>query len=215
MGKSLSRLNLAVATVFAASLGWLAVAGLSNGTLGGLLTLHRTGPGEIPLAPRANPAVPAVASEMPPLRIQSERPIIPVAGISPDQLFDTFSQARAEGTRSHDAIDIPAPLGTPVLAAVPGTIEKLFISRDGGNTLYLRSRDRLTIYYYAHLDSYAAGLAAGQQVQSGAVIGTVGFSGNANPAAPHLHFAIWQTTAEAGWYGSHRAINPYPLLHGR
>ena len=95
MGKSLSRLNLAVATVFAASLGWLAVAGLSNGTLGGLLTLHRTGPGEIPLAPRANPAVPAVASEMPPLRIQSERPIIPVAGISPDQLFDTFSQARA------------------------------------------------------------------------------------------------------------------------
>ena len=67
MGKSLSRLNLAVATVFAASLGWLAVAGLSNGTLGGLLTLHRTGPGEIPLAPRANPAVPAVASEMPPL----------------------------------------------------------------------------------------------------------------------------------------------------
>lgn len=212
MGKALSRLNLVVATVFATSLGWLAVAGLGNGTFDGLLTLHRNGPNEAALATPANPAISAVTTQLPPLRVQSERPIVPVAGVSSAQLFDTFSQARAEGTRTHDAIDIPAPLGTPVLAAVPGTIERLFLSRDGGNTLYLRSRDRLTIYYYAHLDGYAAGLRDGQQVQSGEVIGTVGYSGNANPAAPHLHFAVWQTSADAGWYGAHRAINPYPLL---
>lgn len=139
-------------------------------------------------------------------------PIIPVQGVRASQLSDTFTQARENGTRVHDAIDIMAPLGTPVIAAAPGTIEKLFSSKGGGLTIYQRSRDRRTIYYYAHLDSYAPGLMDNQLVSVGQQIGTVGFTGNANPLAPHLHFAILHTTPQAKWYQRAMAINPYPLL---
>ncbi|HEV2043805.1 MAG TPA: M23 family peptidase, partial [Sphingomicrobium sp.] len=76
---------------------------------------------------------------------------IPVAGIGPGQLVDTFTQARAGGARVHDAIDIMAPEGTAVLAAAPGTIEKLFFSQGGGGiSAYVRSDDQKWNYYYAH-----------------------------------------------------------------
>lgn len=141
--------------------------------------------------------------------------VLPVAGVRPAMLVDTFAQARASGARRHDAIDIPALLGTPVIAAAPGRIEKLFLSRDGGNTIYLRSPDRRVIYYYAHLQDYAPGLAEGQQVEAGQALGRVGFSGNADPAAPHLHFAIWLTAPQARWWDPAFAIDPYPLLMRR
>ncbi len=138
--------------------------------------------------------------------------VIPVRGVLRGQLFDTFTQARANGARVHDAIDIPAPLGTPVLAAASGMVEKLFTSAAGGITVYVRCDDRRFIHYYAHLDHYAPGLAEGQRVTQGQEIGAVGFTGNANPAAPHLHFAIQVTSPEAKWYEPSFAINPYPLL---
>ncbi|WP_246414964.1 M23 family metallopeptidase [Rhizorhapis suberifaciens] len=137
--------------------------------------------------------------------------IIPVAGIAPEQLTDTFTQARDEGARRHDAIDIIAPLGTPVLAAAPGHIEKLFKSDRGGNTIYVRSPDSRWVYYYAHLDRYEAGLSEGQQVAAGDVLGAVGLSGNAGSAGPHLHFAINRMAAGEKWYQG-TPINPYPLL---
>lgn len=140
--------------------------------------------------------------------------IIPVAGVAPGQLVDTFTQARGDGARRHDAIDIPAPLGTPVIAAMPGTVEKLFLSKDGGNTVYVRSRDRRVIAYYAHLDRYAPGLAEGKALETGDPIGTVGATGNANPDAPHLHFALWKTEPDRRWSEPALAINPYPLLAG-
>ena len=140
---------------------------------------------------------------------------IPVAGIRPEQLVDTYTQARAGGARSHDAIDIMAPLGTPVVAAAPGKVEKLFFSGGGGGTTaYVRSADGRWTYYYAHLDAYAPGLAEGQQIERGAPVGTVGVSGNANPAGPHLHFAVNRMNpGESWWQGT--PINPYPLLAGR
>ncbi len=141
--------------------------------------------------------------------------IIPVQGVAANQLTDTFTQARAGGLRVHDAIDIMAPRGTPVLAASSGTIERLFTSAAGGLTIYLRLDDRRFIHYYAHLDSYASGLAEGQRVNQGQVIGAVGFTGNANAAAPHLHFAIQLTTEAAKWYEPSTALNPYPLLARR
>ena len=139
---------------------------------------------------------------------------IPVAGVKATQLSDTFTQARAGGSRAHDAIDIMAPRGTPVVAAAPGRIEKIFNSPGGGGlTVYVRSPDNRWIYYYAHLDRYAPGLAEGQMIKRGTPIGTVGSTGNANPAGPHLHFAIHRMGAGEKWYqGS--AINPYPLLAG-
>lgn len=141
--------------------------------------------------------------------------VIPVQGVKASQLTDTFTQARASGTRVHDAIDIMAPRGTPVLASSAGTVEKLFTSVAGGLTIYVRLDDRRYIHYYAHLDSYAAGLSEGQRVTQGQVIGAVGSTGNANAAAPHLHFAIQLTTEAAKWYEPSTALNPYPLLTRR
>ena len=140
---------------------------------------------------------------------------IPVAGLGPDQLVDTYTQARAGGARTHDAIDIMAAEGTPVIAAASGKVEKLFFSSGGGGiTVYVRSGDGRWIYYYAHLSSYAPGLIEGQPVRRGQLIGRVGHTGNANPAGPHLHFAIFRMNpGERWWQGT--AINPYPLLAGQ
>ena len=140
---------------------------------------------------------------------------IPVAGVKPKDLVDTFTQARAGGARVHDAIDIMAPLGRPVIAAAPGRVEKIFFSPGGGgNTVYVRSPDGRWSYYYAHLNGYAPGLREGQQLKRGDPVGFVGFSGNANAAGPHLHFAINRVSPGDKWHqGS--PINPYPLLAGR
>jgi murein DD-endopeptidase MepM/ murein hydrolase activator NlpD len=139
---------------------------------------------------------------------------IPVPGVKPGQLVDTYTQARAGGARSHDAIDIIAAEGTPVVAAADGTVEKLFFSAGGGNTLYVSSPDRRWTYYYAHLQGYAPGLAEGQRVRRGQPIGRVGHTGNAAGAGPHLHFAINRMQpGERWWQGS--PINPYPLLAGK
>jgi murein DD-endopeptidase MepM/ murein hydrolase activator NlpD len=139
---------------------------------------------------------------------------VPVAGVGIDQLIDTYTQARAGGARAHDAIDIMAPRGTPVVAAAAGTVEKLYFSEGGGGiSAYVRSPDRQWIYYYAHLDAYASGLREGQLVARGDPIGTVGSTGNANPDGPHLHFALHRMAAGERWHqGS--AVNPYPLLAG-
>ncbi|HTG79131.1 MAG TPA: M23 family metallopeptidase, partial [Sphingomicrobium sp.] len=140
---------------------------------------------------------------------------IPVAGVKPGELIDTYTQARAGGQRIHDAIDIMAAEGTPVIAAAPGKVEKLFFSNGGGGiTAYVRSDDGRWIYYYAHLLSYAPGLAEGQKVARGSPIGLVGHTGNANPSGPHLHFAIFRMNpGERWWQGV--PINPYPLLAGK
>ena len=140
---------------------------------------------------------------------------LPVVGVKRAELTDPFSQARAGGARVHDAIDIMAPIGRPVISAAPGTVEKIFFSNGGGgNSVYVRSDDRRWIYYYAHLSAYAPGLYEGEHLLRGAPVGFVGYSGNANPAAPHLHFAINRMNpGEKWWQGS--AINPYPLLAGK
>ncbi len=139
---------------------------------------------------------------------------IPVAGVKAEDLVDTFTQARAGGARRHDAIDIMAPRGTPVVAAAPGTVEKIYNSEGGGGlTVYVRSDDGRWSYYYAHLDSYAPGLREGQRVERGQMIGRVGSTGNANPEGPHLHFAINSMGPGERWHQGN-PINPYPLLAG-
>jgi murein DD-endopeptidase MepM/ murein hydrolase activator NlpD len=140
---------------------------------------------------------------------------IPVQGVKPNQLVDTYTQARAGGARVHDALDIMAPEGTSVISASDGTVEKLFYSDGGGGiTIYVRSPDLRWTYYYAHLQSYAPGLAEGQRVKRGQLIGRVGHTGNASAEGPHLHFAINRMQpGERWWQGS--PINPYPLLAGK
>jgi murein DD-endopeptidase MepM/ murein hydrolase activator NlpD len=137
-----------------------------------------------------------------------------VLGVRPEALSDTYSQSRSGG-RVHDAIDIMAPSGTPVVAAAPGIVEKLFFSKGGGGiTAYVRSPDRAWTYYYAHLQDYAPGLHEGQAVKQGEPIGRVGYTGNASPAGPHLHFAINRMAPDAKWYKG-EPVNPYPLLAGK
>ena len=138
--------------------------------------------------------------------------LVPVLGVPREQLLDTYTDARSEG-RSHDAIDIMAPHGTPVVAVADGTIAKLFNSERGGLTIYQFEPDGRLAYYYAHLQSYAEGLVEGQTIQRGQVIGFVGSTGNADPAGPHLHFAVFVLGPERTW-SEGEAINPYPLLTG-
>ncbi|KGE51284.1 M23 family metallopeptidase [Xanthomonas axonopodis pv. vasculorum] len=138
--------------------------------------------------------------------------LIPVQGIGAGQLQDTFTDARSEG-RVHDAIDILAPTGTPVVAVADGMVEKLFTSERGGLTVYQFEPGGKYCYYYAHLERYADGLAEKQSIKRGQVIGYVGSTGNANPAAPHLHFEIHRLGPEKQWWKG-EALNPYPVLHG-
>jgi peptidoglycan LD-endopeptidase LytH len=139
--------------------------------------------------------------------------IVPVAGVRPDQLLDTYSDARSEG-RTHDAIDIPAAAETPVLAAADGKIVKLFQSERGGTTIYQLSANQEMIFYYAHLSHYAEGLAEGNLVKQGEVIAYVGDTGNAGAGNYHLHFSISLVTdPKRYWEGTN--INPYPLLQNR
>lgn len=139
---------------------------------------------------------------------------IPVAGVGTEDLVDTYTQARAGGDRRHDAIDIMAPHGRPVVAAAPGTVERLFFSEGGGGvTVYVRSPDGRWSYYYAHLERYAPGLEEGQKVDRGQLLGYVGSTGNASPEGPHLHFAINRMAPDDDWHGG-EPVNPYPLLAG-
>lgn len=137
---------------------------------------------------------------------------MPLPGLKPGQLHDTFNEARG-GERHHEALDILAPAGTPVLAVADGHIQKLFTSVRGGFTIYQFEPSGRYAYYYAHLQRYAPGLAEGKAVKRGQVIGYVGSSGNANPAAPHLHFAVFELGPERQWWKG-TPINPYPLLGG-
>lgn len=133
----------------------------------------------------------------------------PIRGLSLANLRDMFEEVH--NGHPHEAIDIMEPRGTPVRAVVSGTIRKLFLSKPGGNTIYQFDEMGVYCYYYAHLDAYAEGLREGMRVESRDVIGFVGSTGNADPGAPHLHFAIFKLGPEKQWWKG-KAVDPYPGL---
>jgi murein DD-endopeptidase MepM/ murein hydrolase activator NlpD len=135
---------------------------------------------------------------------------VPVQGLRAQDLNDNYEQPRGDG-RIHEALDIMAPKGTPVVAVEDGTIVKLFDSVPGGLTVYQYDPSGERVYYYAHLHRYATNLKEGQAVRGGGVIGYVGSSGNADPLAPHLHFSIFRLGPEKQWWTG-TPINPYPLF---
>ena len=134
---------------------------------------------------------------------------IPVQGIARSQLRDTYAEPR--GARVHEAIDILAPRGTPVLSASDGRLLKLFSSKAGGLMVYATDKSERFILLYGHLDSYAAGISNGMALKRGQVIGYVGTTGNAPPGTPHLHFGILRGHPELSW-SKGVPTNPYPLL---
>jgi murein DD-endopeptidase MepM/ murein hydrolase activator NlpD len=155
-----------------------------------------------PVVPAPAPAV-ANADSVPPL-------MVPVEGADPSRILDTFEQTRGTASR-HEAVDIMAPRGTPVLAVDDGAVEKLFQSRRGGTTVYQFDPTRTFCYYYAHLDRYALGIVEKAQLRKGQVIGYVGSTGDASRAAPHLHFAIFKLGPEKHWWQG-TPVDPYPIL---
>jgi murein DD-endopeptidase MepM/ murein hydrolase activator NlpD len=134
---------------------------------------------------------------------------VPVDGVAAESFKSSFVEPRSgKGGHPHQAVDILASRNTPIHAVEEGTIAKLFESKDGGHTIYQYDPTGRFIYYYAHLERYADGLADGQRVAGGDVIGYVGTSGNAPPDAPHLHFAISELGPDRHWWQG-EAIDPY------
>lgn len=152
------------------------------------------------------PAIPATPEEL----LAQRRLAVPVEGVARARLKDTFHNRRSKGRR-HEAIDIMAPWGTPVVAADDGHIEKISRNAGGGLAVYQVDGSGRFVYYYAHLAGYAEGLREGQQVRKGDVIAFVGATGNASPTAPHLHFAVLLFTPRFRWRGA-QVLNPYPAL---
>ncbi|HSK19667.1 MAG TPA: M23 family metallopeptidase [Longimicrobiales bacterium] len=158
--------------------------------------------------PGAVPGEAALPSELAQL---GARLAVPVAGVSRSDLRDTYAQARGE--RVHEAIDILAPRGTPVLSASDGRVLRLFNSKPGGLMVYATDRSERFILLYGHLDGYAEGMRDGMSLRQGQVIGYVGTTGNAAPDTPHLHFAILRGQPAVAWSVG-VPVNPYPLLRG-
>lgn len=141
-------------------------------------------------------------------RLRERSLAVPVQGVQNKALHNTFKDSR--GDRVHEAMDIMAPRGTPVVAVDDGRVEKLFTSKQGGLTIYQFDPSGEYCYYYAHLDRYAADIGAGRVLRKGEVIGYVGSTGNASPEGPHLHFSIFRLGVEKRWWEG-TAINPFPL----
>jgi murein DD-endopeptidase MepM/ murein hydrolase activator NlpD len=172
-------------------------------------------------AAEPSPVVPPTVAEASPLgapvfgadpvpELRQRNLEMPVLGAQRDALRQTFDENRGS-SRKHEAIDILAPKGTPVVAVEDGTIAKLFLSEAGGITVYLFDPTGSYCYYYAHLDRYAAGLKEGAHVQRGAVLGYVGVTGNAPKDTPHLHFAIFKLTEARQWWKG-TPIDPFVVM---
>lgn len=167
---------------------------------------------DLPLKPDGNTGALAQVPELaaPGAAGAQGKLLVPVQGIRYNELADNYGQPRGK-ERHHEALDIMAPKGTPVLAVADGKVVKLFNSKPGGITLYQFDPSEKYAYYYAHLDRYADGIKEGMHIKRGDLIGYVGSTGNADPKAPHLHFAVVQLTPEKQWWKG-TPVNPYPML---
>ncbi len=142
--------------------------------------------------------------------LRDRRLMVPVVGVIPTRVPDSFHEKRDGGARIHQAIDILAPRGTPVVAATDGQIMRLRVNALGGITIYAVDAERRFVYYYAHLDRYREGLVEGQAVSQGQVIGYVGTTGNAPANVPHLHFQVMRMRADGRWWdGAPVDARPY------
>ena len=191
-------------------MGWL-----SGILLISILALLHASSADRPAALQPPPPVPATKAQAPTAdELLARRQLaVPVQGIPRQRLHDTFHAGRGKG-RTHRAIDIMAPWGTPVLAADDGKVAKISRNRGGGLAIYQTDTSGRFVYYYAHLAGYAEDLREGQALRRGDVIGFVGTTGNAPDSAPHLHFAVQLLQREGRWWKG-EPLNPYPALtHG-
>ena len=191
---------------------WI-ILGLIVVVVGGFASMVSFGSGGGGIARRVPWRKPAPPVEVAAVPATPGALAVPVAGVSRKAIADSWNDARGGGLRGHHGTDIMAPGGTPVVAAAPGRIEKLFQSGLGGITLYVRSPDRRWTYYYAHLAGYAAGIREGMSVKAGDTLGYVGDTGDAGAGNYHLHFGLTKMQPGERWYQGEN-VNPYPLLAG-
>jgi murein DD-endopeptidase MepM/ murein hydrolase activator NlpD len=160
---------------------------------------HETPPSIAPEQPV--PTIGALAPEGGAVEaLRARRLRFPLDAVRLESLKGQFAQRRGGGSRGHEAVDLLAPRNTPIYAVDDGTIAKLFVSKAGGITIYQFDPLKRFCYYYAHLERYADGLADGQAVRTGDLLGYVGTSGNAPADTPHLHFAIFELGPEKQWW---------------
>ena len=168
-------------------------------------------PATSPAAPRPTPESAPPRIGVDPIKDLRDRQLsIPVRGVERSALRSSFAEKRGSD-RVHEAIDILAARHTPVIAVEDGTIARLFASQAGGTTIYQFDPGSTYVYYYAHLQRYAPGLAEGDHVKRGDVIGYVGTTGNAPEGTPHLHFAIFKMTDKKQWWQG-TPIDPFDIL---
>ncbi|HZK78639.1 MAG TPA: M23 family metallopeptidase [Gemmatimonadaceae bacterium] len=146
--------------------------------------------------------------------LKREALIVPVAGVAVKDLRDSFDDARGDGTRKHEALDIMAARNTPVLSAVSGVLLKYHNSVAGGLTIYVSDPSNRYVLMYGHLDSYKPGLREGEALKKGDIIGFVGSTGDASPNAPHLHFAIMRNDNVKEWWKG-TPLNPFLVYRSK
>jgi murein DD-endopeptidase MepM/ murein hydrolase activator NlpD len=174
--------------------------------------------------PPPTPAANAAPSAMPTLMIttasadidylMSRRIIVPVAGADMAKVEDSFNEGRDGGERTHRAIDILAPRGTPILSADGGRILRMSTSTLGGICMYTVDSQNRLVYYYAHMDHYNEAMTPGREIVKGDTLGFVGTTGNAPKDTPHLHFQVMRWPAD-GRYWNGDPIDPFEALGGQ
>ncbi|MEO7998154.1 MAG: M23 family metallopeptidase [Gemmatimonadaceae bacterium] len=161
----------------------------------------------LPARPEYRESLEAGVTESDLNALWAERLMVPVHGFTKEGLKDTYTAPRS-GDRNHRAIDLLAPAGTPVIATDDQVIGRLGDTPLGGIIIYASDLAAHFVYYYAHLKGYRSGLAVGDTVARGEVIGYVGSTGNASPNEPHLHFQVMKRGDGRAWWDG-PPINPY------
>jgi peptidoglycan hydrolase-like protein with peptidoglycan-binding domain len=113
---------------------------------------------------------------------------------------DTWHAPRSGG-RLHEGVDIIGAKGLAIYATNDGVISRMSTGGAlGGNAIYVKIPNG-TYFYYAHLDSFAPGMAPGVPVKAGQIIG---YNGSTGTTTPHLHFEVHP-------FGG-PAVNPYQFV---
>jgi murein DD-endopeptidase MepM/ murein hydrolase activator NlpD len=111
--------------------------------------------------------------------------------------------APRDGGRIHQGFDVTARCGTPLAAAVTGTVTKrAYDARLDGNFVMVKELGAPRQYLYAHM-LHPSGFRPGDLVHVGQIVGHVGKTGNARTVGCHLHFEV---------HVHGRPVNPAPYL---
>jgi murein DD-endopeptidase MepM/ murein hydrolase activator NlpD len=126
---------------------------------------------------------------------------MPVATVAVSSSFGWRRNPFSGNFQPHRGVDLAAPLGTPVVATMDGTVVASG-SHGGYGLLVSLANEHGLETRYGHLSRLAVSL--GQQIHKGEVIGYVGSTGNST--GPHLHYEIRM---------GGEALDPGRFIHGR